>query len=716
MTAKTGQIDGYLKDRNKAIYREALLYLVNDASEHDYAKSISHQWYRLFYCFNADDGIDAYTFCERLFDLFDDNTQLSEFVLWKQWNGLSLFQTLWKSSWVAGAVEALRYILFNKRIESDADKCKSLAHYFAIDSEIDNAIVNRFNKTLQALRNGANDVKLLDTFSMIFDLYKHNDQVVFQHKPFNYFTLKTAANDETEFKVIDDDATEFNGCGLRSFGYENDGALGVGEIKKSTWYPQMCTALSKKKIIKISAYYEHMLCVDSNGFAYSCGSNWVGQLGLGDCEKRIVPQIVNTLKSYNAVSVAAGKYHSLILTDEGNVWSFGYGNDGQLGYVTKEKILAKKAMREVALSPNIIDSLNNEHIVNISCGACHSCVISKDGKLFTFGYNGLKQCGVEHLRGDRIFVPTNVVLPNELTPAFIECGNCHTLILTTNHMVLSCGKGEEGQLGHGNDDIHCNTPKIIDALKTKHIINIAAGHKHSLCVSKDGEVYAFGIGTMGVLGHGDIYPQPQMEPAAILFFKDKNIKIRECAAGGESHSGAISITGEVYLWGSGRDGCLGIGSRKVKAVPTKVEYFNNIKAKCLALGDKCSFVISDSIDLKGNQSEEKEEDVEKEWILKGDKEMNIKNAKALNVRSKPFVVFVRNRLLFGDLNWVLWKRRSYFSYPFYTELFMNSLQVTNDGTIELIDVDSIDKQYHEEILKATYLLLVNEEKSEIKKQ
>eukprot|EP01083_Nonionella_stella_P292024 993434_1 len=171
-------------------------------------------------------------------------------------------------------------------------------------------------------------------------------------------------------------------------------------------------------------------------------------------------------------------------------------------------------------------------------------------------------------------------------------------------MVLSCGHGGYGRCGHGNEDTQ-NTPKIIEALKSKHIINIAAGRSHSLCVCKDGEVYTFGHGGHGRLGHGNT--DKQMIPKEVQFFKDKNIKIRECV-GSYTHSGAISMNGEAYLWGYG-DGALGQGpdDTEQKCIPTKVDYLNHMAVKCVSLGSTCSFVVSDCIDLKENQSEEKED-------------------------------------------------------------------------------------------------------------
>eukprot|EP01083_Nonionella_stella_P178757 632499_1 len=101
-----------------------------------------------------------------------------------------------------------------------------------------------------------------------------------QHKAFNYFTLNTPAYDDTEFKVIEDTLIHLSG-GLRSFGNGDNGTLGLGDEKNRS-EPTICTALMKKKIIKISSYYTHTLCVDANGCVYSWGENSYGQLGLGN--------------------------------------------------------------------------------------------------------------------------------------------------------------------------------------------------------------------------------------------------------------------------------------------------------------------------------------------------------------------------------------------------------------------------------------------------
>eukprot|EP01083_Nonionella_stella_P032880 90002_1 len=109
-----------------------------------------------------------------------------------------------------------------------------------------------------------------------------------------------------ECKVIEDTLIHL-GDGLRSFGKGEYGRLGLGDGKNRS-EPRICTALIKKKIIKISSFFAHSLCIDANGCVYSWGRNQYGQLGLGDCKDRNTPQILilDALKQYSALSAAVG--------------------------------------------------------------------------------------------------------------------------------------------------------------------------------------------------------------------------------------------------------------------------------------------------------------------------------------------------------------------------------------------------------------------------
>jgi len=68
--------------------------------------------------------------------------------------------------------------------------------------------------------------------------------------------------------------------------------------------------------------------------------------------------------------------------------------------------------------------------------------------------------------------------------------------------VLSWGDGEDGKLGHG-DTLTLDTPKLIDTLLAKRVFYIACGSAHSAAITSDGELYTWGQGQYGRLGHSD---------------------------------------------------------------------------------------------------------------------------------------------------------------------------------------------------------------------
>eukprot|EP01084_Bolivina_argentea_P121419 215158_1 len=146
--------------------------------------------------------------------------------------------------------------------------------------------------------------------------------------------------------------------------------------------------------------------------------------------------------------------------------------------------------------------------------------------------------------------------------SYVSCGYEHTLLLTTNGAVLSFGRAGEvltavttgyGRLGHGDEE-NKYKPKVIEALLPKHVIDISEGNTHSLGVTADGAVLSFGSGTNGKLGHGD--EDDKYKPKVIEALLPKHvIDISE----GNTHSLCVTADGQLYSWGTGYQGQLGHG-------------------------------------------------------------------------------------------------------------------------------------------------------------
>lgn len=149
-------------------------------------------------------------------------------------------------------------------------------------------------------------------------------------------------------------------------------------------------------------------------------------------------------------------------------------------------------------------------------------------------------------------------------------------------------------------------PQKIEFFEGKNPNYIYVGPRHTGVVTKTGELYTFGSGNWGILGHGDESSVGFNEPKIVEYFAKNNIKIKKVCLG-DYHSIALSESGKVYTWGFGgekgvlfgifrRDpGALGHGTWKHYFTPKEVSYFaeNNIKVKDISCGITHSIVLSE---------------------------------------------------------------------------------------------------------------------------
>ena len=148
------------------------------------------------------------------------------------------------------------------------------------------------------------------------------------------------------------------------------------------------------------------------------------------------------------------------------------------------------------------------------------------------------------------------------------CGGYHTLALTADRRVYAWGRGEFGQLGLGHDNNETE-PKLIEALaQAGRVTVLAAGENHSLATLDNGDVYSWGYGQQGQLGHGS--SSNEKVPKLVAFFTQRNVAITQVAAGWR-HSLALSTDLHVYSWGHGDKGQLGVGDTKSSLLPRVVE-------------------------------------------------------------------------------------------------------------------------------------------------
>eukprot|EP01083_Nonionella_stella_P215162 774642_1 len=368
----------------------------------------------------------------------------------------------------------------------------------------------------------------------------------------------------------------------------------------------------------------HSLFLDDTGRVYAFGYQSYlltlkESMQSGQSNNWNTPSLLTFKTPYRAKQVGVGNNHSLVLMDNGNIWSFGRNDRGQLGHNDDVQTRPK---------PKMIESIKDECISYIACSSDYNCIIERTGKLFTFGsrFTGLAR--------DKIKVPTEIALDlNGDEILTVSCGSERTLILTAHGKVWPL-------LPQGKSGLFLG--EMIDSLGKHHIVDISCGKNHSLCVDQSGALYSWGQGTFGQLGYyqpndEELAQKDDSEPKIVEFFQNENIKIVKCC-GGFEYSSVIADNGDMYMFGRGDGGQLGNEEKQEKnPVPIKVECFNDISVSSVSLGYSHSAVIEGKPRVAMVDNEEKKEE---ENQLQG---------------NKSYHVWVKKNELFGD-EWVLMDR------------------------------------------------------------
>ena len=108
-----------------------------------------------------------------------------------------------------------------------------------------------------------------------------------------------------------------------------------------------------------------------------------GQLGHGNREGQLLPKKIEALAGQRVVAMLAGAMHSLAVTADGTVWSWGNGSYGQLGHGDQQN----------QLLPKKIETLAGQRVVAVSAGGCHSLALTADGAVWSWGNGGAGSLG-----------------------------------------------------------------------------------------------------------------------------------------------------------------------------------------------------------------------------------------------------------------------------------------------------------------------------------
>lgn len=171
---------------------------------------------------------------------------------------------------------------------------------------------------------------------------------------------------------------DFTGT-MWSFGENEYGQLGIG-TRESNYFPIAISEIPP--VIKVYCAGQHSLCITENSELWSFGSNDCGQLCLQTNSHTFELQPKKT--NFNLIiSIAGGDSFTLFQNNQGNIYGCGLNTDGQIGLGSKIRVAYEPT--EILLLP--------DNITNFICGASHTICLSSDGMVYSFGENGGGQCG-----------------------------------------------------------------------------------------------------------------------------------------------------------------------------------------------------------------------------------------------------------------------------------------------------------------------------------
>jgi alpha-tubulin suppressor-like RCC1 family protein len=374
-----------------------------------------------------------------------------------------------------------------------------------------------------------------------------------------------------------------------SFGSNFYGATGLGTTSGNTGLatPIDMSKLGSRTITQVAAGTDYSLLLADDGAVFSFGANTYGKTGLGTNVGGTVvatPIDASNLGGRKIIQVSAGRDHSLLLAEDGSVFSFGANYINQIGRLTDSG-------DTLVATPIDASKFGGRKIAQVSAGGYHSLLLADDGNVFAFGMNDFKQLGIPYVINVPIATPIDASNLGKIVQ--IAAGHEHSLLLAEDGTVYSFGFNLYGQGGIGTDFdvIHWATPIDAALLGGRKIVQVAAGDFYNLLLAEDGTVFSFGMNFDGRTGLGkDDFNTLSATPIDASNLGGR--EITQMSAG--SHSLLLAEDGTVFSFGSNGAGQTGRGKFAGSTlVATPIETANrNLGVTHIAAGSGHSLLIA----------------------------------------------------------------------------------------------------------------------------
>ncbi|KAL7192137.1 hypothetical protein ACSBR2_024057 [Camellia fascicularis] len=374
-----------------------------------------------------------------------------------------------------------------------------------------------------------------------------------------------------------------------------DGLLGGGmhRVGKSpaarmdALLPKVLESATMLNAQNVACGSKHAVLVTKQGQIFSWGEGLGGRLGHGVEIDVSNPKLISTLSGLNTELVACGEYHTCAVTISGDLYTWGdashnfglLGHGSEVGHWTPRKLCGQ---------------MKGMHVSSVSCGPWHIAAVTMVGQLFTFGDGTFGALG--HGDHNSTSVPREVETLKGLRTVKVSCGFWHTAAVvevitepassgSSTKKLFTWGDGDKGQLGHGDSDARL-VPSCVAFLDNKNFCQVACGHSITIVLTTSGRVYTMGSADYGQRG----YPGSADKLPTCVEGKIRYNYIEEISCGSH-HVAVLSSKSEVYTWGKGANGQLGHGDNNDRNTPTLVEALRDKQVKNVVCGSNFTAAI-----------------------------------------------------------------------------------------------------------------------------
>jgi|GEM_PF-7120000 len=318
--------------------------------------------------------------------------------------------------------------------------------------------------------------------------------------------------------------------------------------------PETVLAEADLVFAQVAVSKEHQIVIDQFGDLWAWGNNGRGQLGLGDTAPRTTPTSVTgtdnsaQFGAVDVVFVAASAYNSYAIDSLGHLWAWGDNDDGTVGDGTDEMTRTFP-----------VRAASGAFFVKVAGNPTAAYAIDRDGYMYAWGANNAGQQGRGEAGGGSTLAPTKLATDSRFltisTPsASTTSSQQRVWALDSTHRAWAWGAGSTYAWGTGNGDAtNRPTAQQFSLPTTIDVVDVAAGSAHSLALTEDYDLFAFGGNGAGQLGIGTT--DASTTPTVVNgHYSDRLAQVSI----GSGYVTALSISGTYLAAGKNGAGQLGL--------------------------------------------------------------------------------------------------------------------------------------------------------------